>query len=162
MKKQWKIRWLLLLLAVPMVSVAQPAVGTIPPDIRLPDVQGQQQSLHSLRGKYVLVDFWASWCGPCRISNRNLRPLYQKFKSKGFEIFGVSIDDKPDAWQRAVAADKITWMQVHQAGGWRAPVARQWGIEAIPASFLLDPDGRIIAIDPDEKQLKKFLQKTFK
>lgn len=160
MKKQWKTLWLMLLVMLPMALTAQPTVGSTSPDIQLPDMQGQQQSLHSLRGKYVLVDFWASWCGPCRISNRNLRPLYQKFRSKGFEIFGVSIDDKADAWQRAVVADKINWMQVHQAGGWRAPIARQWGIEAIPASFLINPEGRIIAIDPDEKQLKRFLQKN--
>ena len=145
-----------------LIAFAQPKIGEQAPDIALPDVNGSIQKLSDLKGKVVLIDFWASWCGPCRRANPGLVALYSKYKSKGFEIYGVSIDDKKDAWKKAIAADKITWKQVNEAGGWYAPIAVKWKIEQIPTSFLLDQQGKVIALDPGkddiEAQLKKLLK----
>lgn len=141
------------------VARAQPKIGTLAPEIALKDREGQMKTLSSLRGKVVLVDFWASWCVPCRKSNRQLVPLYRKFQEKGFEIFGVSLDEEPAAWQKAIATDKIKWWQVNEAG-WNAAHATAWGIEMLPTSFLLNKEGRIISIDPTPTELEKYLQQA--
>src|SRR5688572_5849661 len=99
-------------------SFAQPKLGEQAYEIKLPDVNGKVQKLSEQRGKVVLIDFWASWCGPCRRANPELAVLYSKYKDKGFEIFGVSIDDEKKAWKKAIAADGITWKQVNEKGGW--------------------------------------------
>ena len=96
------------LLLTNIAVFAQPKVGTITPEIALPDANGQTISLSSLKGKVVLLDFWASWCGPCRRSNKETLSLYEQYKDKGFEILGVSIDENKEAWQKAVAQDKMT------------------------------------------------------
>ena len=138
---------------------AQPKIGTIAPEIALNDQNGQLKSLSSLRGKVVLVDFWASWCMPCRRSNRQMAPLYRKYQPKGLEIFGVSLDEDPAAWKKAMVADKIKWWQVNESG-WNAANAMAWGIEMLPTAFLLDKEGRIISIDPTPVELEKYLQKA--
>ena len=157
-----KVFFFISILLSTIIAVAQPKIGEQSPDIALPDVNGAVQKLSDLKGKVVLIDFWASWCGPCRRANPGLVELYSKYKSKGFEIYGVSIDDKKDAWKKAIAADKITWKQVNEAGGWDAPIALKWKLEQIPASFLLDQQGKVIALDPGkddiEAQLKKLLK----
>lgn len=141
------------------IGLGQPAVGEKPPAISLPDPQGNIVSLQELQGKIVLVDFWASWCGPCRIANRRMQPLYQKFQPKGFEVLGVSVDNEAMAWKKAIAADEIAWLQVHQPGGWEAPVARLWNIEQLPTTFLLDKNGAVLAVDPTMEELRKLLSK---
>jgi peroxiredoxin len=143
-------------------SVAQPNIGQVAPEISLPDPNGQPVSLHSLRGKVVLIDFWASWCGPCRYSNKRISPVYEKYKSAGFEIFAVSLDENLTAWKKAIAADKISWLQVNDNGGWQAKTASKWGIEQIPTSFLLDKEGKIVAIDPSEEKLVSLIGKLLK
>ena len=137
---------------------AQPKVGKAALDIALRNVNGKQVRLSDYRGKIVLVDFWASWCGPCRRANPGLADLYNKYKSKGFEIFGVCIDDEQKAWKKAVQADKISWSQVIAKGGWESPVSLEWKLEQIPASFLIDQTGKVVAVDPTKEDIEQHLK----
>jgi peroxiredoxin len=137
---------------------AQVSVGQMAPEIALPNAIDNVIKLSSLQGKVVLIDFWASWCGPCRASNPGVVKLYKKYKAQGFEVFGVSIDTKKAAWLKAIASDKITYTQVNDNGGWRARVTDAYGVSAIPSTFLLDKTGKIIAIDLEGKQLEKRLK----
>jgi peroxiredoxin len=133
---------------------AQVSLGAPAQEITLKDVNGNNLSLSSFRGKLVLLDFWASWCGPCRKESKFLVKLYAKYKAKGFEIFSVSIDERTADWKKAIAKDKITWKQVIDTRGWRAPVISNWGIEGIPTTFLIDKEGKIIALDPGREELE--------
>jgi len=140
------------------VAGAQPRQGQAAAEIALPTVAGDTVRLSSLKGKVVLLDFWASWCGPCRSSNKELTKLYPKYKSKGFEILGVSLDDEPAKWRSAIAKDKITWLQVNEPGGWDAKTAMNWEISAIPTSFLIDKEGKLLAMDLSGKELEKAIK----
>ncbi len=137
---------------------AQPKQGMEAFEIALPTAKGDTINLSSLKGKVVLLDFWASWCGPCRASNKELVRLYSKYKDKGFQILGVSLDDDKDAWKKAVAADKITWLQVNANGGWESPSLLKWEISALPTSFLIDKNGTLLAMDLEGKELEKALK----
>jgi thiol-disulfide isomerase/thioredoxin len=127
--------------------------------IQLPTVKGDTISLASLKGKVVLLDFWASWCGPCRAANKNLVKLYAQYKPKGFEIFSVSVDDDKQAWEKAIAKDKITWLQVIDPRNWGAQSAVDWGISVLPTTFLINKKGDVVMIDPKEKQLEGAIKK---
>ena len=127
-------------------------------EVALPTPGGDTLRLSSLRGKVVLVDFWASWCGPCRVSNQHLTELYEKYHAQGFEIFGVSIDNDRERWKAAITTDKINWLQVNQQGGWQAPITYQWHIDKLPSSFLIDQEGRIVAVDPSYGVIKSWLK----
>ena len=137
---------------------AQPSQGQLATEITLPSVAGDSLRLSSLKGKVVLLDFWASWCGPCRSSNRELVKLYPKYKNKGFEILGVSLDDEQAKWKTAITKDKITWLQVNDPGGWEAKTAMSWNISAIPTSFLIDKEGKLVAMDLTGKEMEKALK----
>lgn len=119
--------------------------GSTAPDVTLEDTKGQVISLSSLRGKYVLIDFWASWCGPCRQENPNVVRVYNKYKEKGFEVFSISLDDNRDKWLKAVEADGMIWTNVLGKKNGSSAVAQQYSIQVIPTTFLLDKDGKIIA-----------------
>ena len=126
--------------------------------LQLPDVKGDTISLASLKGKVVLLDFWASWCVPCRLSNRQLVKLYKKYKDRGFEIYGVSVDEEKSDWMRAIAQDKITWIQVNDNAGNMGRTVMQWNITAIPTSFLINQAGDVVAINAEGKKLDKLVQ----
>lgn len=121
------------------------AIGKAAPDITLPTPDGKPLSLSSLKGKYVLIDFWASWCGPCRQENPNVVRMYNKYKDKGFEIFGVSLDNTRDKWLGAIEKDQLTWPHVSDLKGWESAAAQLYNIQAIPQTLLLDKEGKIIA-----------------
>lgn len=120
-------------------------VGSVAPDIALSDTTGKAVPLSSLRGKYVLLDFWASWCGPCRAENPNVVRMYNKFKDKGFTIYSVSLDRTKGEWERAIRNDNLPWTHVSDLKFWQSAAAQQYGVQAIPATFLLDKEGKIIA-----------------
>ena len=130
------------------------------PEFALKDPAGKEVALSSLRGKFVLIDFWANWCGPCRAENPNLVEAYKKFRPKDFEILGVSIDVEKDRakWLDAIKKDKLTWTQVIAPGGWKDPVAGTYGIVAIPMNYLLDKEGKIIAKGLRGDNLRKKLE----
>ncbi|MBF9253742.1 AhpC/TSA family protein [Pontibacter sp. 172403-2] len=121
------------------------AIGQVAPDITLPTPDGSTKSLSSLRGKYVLIDFWASWCGPCRKENPNVVKMYDKYKDKGFEIFGVSLDQSKEKWEKAIADDNLPWPHVSDLQGWQSSAAQLYNVNAIPQTVLIDPEGKIIA-----------------
>ncbi|MHA4895881.1 redoxin domain-containing protein [Pedobacter sp. PWIIR3] len=134
----------------------------VKPAFTLPDRDGKPLSLASLKGKVVLVDFWASWCGPCRKENPNLVMAYSKYHDQGFEIIGISLDDKKDNWSKAIEADKLTWLHASDLKGWKSDLALEYGIRSIPMNFLVDADGKIIAKDLRGDALEKKLTTLFK
>ncbi|TAH44006.1 MAG: AhpC/TSA family protein [Bacteroidetes bacterium] len=119
-------------------------IGSMAPEISLPSPEGNPVSLSSLKGNVVLVDFWASWCGPCRQENPFIVSLFKKYKSKGFTVFGVSLDENAEAWKNAISKDGLTWNQVSELKKWDSQVAKAYGVDAIPFSVLLDKEGKII------------------
>lgn len=136
-------------------------IGGIAPDIDLPGPDGKNISLSSLRGKYVLLDFWASWCGPCLAEVPNVKEIYERYKDRGFEVYGVSLDDKKDAWEKAIGQHGLTWTHVSSLKGWECPVAKQYNVTGIPRMYLLDKEGRIVAMDLRGDVLKEKVASFF-
>lgn len=137
------------------------SVGQVAPDFELPTPNGDLVKLSDLRGKYVLIDFWAAWCKPCRAENPNVVRLYNQYKDKGFEVFGVSLDRSKEDWIKAIADDGLTWTQVSDLKYFNSLAAELYKIDAIPATYMLDPDGKIIAKDLRGPSLENKLAELF-
>lgn len=143
-----------------MTTWDKTAVGTRP-EFAQADASGKQVKLSDFRGKYVLVDFWASWCGPCRAENPNVKAMYDKYHGQGFEVVGVSLDSKKEPWLKAVDTDGLAWTQLSDLQGWKNAVAVQYGIAAVPQNFLVDPQGKVIAKNLRGEELQAKLAQLF-
>ncbi len=137
------------------------AIGAEAPEIVLPDPEGNMRALSDLRGKYVLIDFWASWCTPCREAKPRLRDIYDTYRPHGFEIYGVSLDRTQNQWLRGIEEDSLTWTQVSDLRFWSSPVVSLYNVESIPYSVLIDPEGRIIHKDLSVSELENILAGIF-
>jgi thiol-disulfide isomerase/thioredoxin len=138
----------------------QTAIGKPAPLFAQNDIQGKSVPLASFKGKYVLIDFWASWCGPCRAENPAVVKAYKHYHSKGLDILGVSLDEDKDKWAEAIKKDQLNWAQVSDLKGWENSAAMQYGVQGIPMNFLLDPQGEIIGKDLRGADLDKKLAET--
>lgn len=156
--------------STPYVSVLNDLVGVLStvsigkkaPDFTALDPDGKSVSLSQHRGKYVLLDFWAAWCGPCRRENPNVVKAYQKYHAKGFDVFGVSLDKSKAAWVKAIKDDQLTWTQVSDLAFWDSAPAKLYGVRAIPANVLIDPDGIIVGRNLRGADLDKKLEELIR
>jgi thiol-disulfide isomerase/thioredoxin len=152
-----------ILIGMSMSGSAQIKRGQQAPELSLPNLQGNLIPLSGFKGKVVLIDFWASWCVPCRKNNPHLVQLYKKYHGLGLEIYGVSIDDHEMNWKEAVQHDQLEWIQVNDNRGWNAPSIVAYDLNAIPTSFLLDKKGVIREVDLTghklESEIKSLLKK---
>jgi len=143
-------------------DMGRTAVGVVAPEFSMNDPEGNPVSLSSFKGKYLMIDFWASWCAPCRQENPNVVSVYNDYKDKGFEILGVSLDKDKDAWLKAIKDDQLAWTHVSDLKYWQNEAARLYGVNSIPHTILLDPEGKIVAknLRGDElrNKLKELLQ----
>ncbi len=119
-------------------------VGKTVPELTMPDVNGKDVSISSFRGKYVLIDFWASWCGPCRMENPNVVKAFNEFKGKNFTVLGVSLDKDKDAWKKAIAQDHLNWTHMSDLNYWNSQAVTTFGFQGIPFNVLVDPTGKVI------------------
>lgn len=154
--------FMFLLTALTIGANAQVRVGQVAPEIALPNVNDSIISLSSFKNKVVLIDFWASWCGKCRMANPTVVRLYQKYREQGFEVFSVSIDRTKSNWLNAILQDRITYTQVNDNNGWDAKAAVLYGVDAVPTTFLLDKTGVVVAIDLNGARLDNKVRQLLK
>ncbi len=136
--------------------------GQMAPDFTALSPEGKPFHLSDLRGKYVLLDFWASWCGPCRLENPNVVANYQRYKDRNFTVVSFSLDENKKAWQAAIEADHLDWYHAGDLLGWHSGIVQLYMVPSVPKSFLIDPDGKIIAVDLRGNELTQQLEKTIK
>lgn len=156
---------LIILLAFSITAPAtfsQIVIGEAAPEISLPDKTDSIINLSSFKGKVVLVDFWASWCGPCRAAIPNLLRMYKKNKAKGFEIFAVSTDKDKNEWLAAVKKMKMNYTLVIDKAGWDSKAAADYFVTALPTTFLLNKEGKLVAVDAEGRELEKLVKNLLK
>ncbi|OOQ58986.1 TlpA disulfide reductase family protein [Mucilaginibacter pedocola] len=147
---------------VKQMEIAKPvSIGHKAPDFTINSIDGKKLSLADYKGKYVMIDFWASWCAPCRQENPNVVKQYAKFNSKGFNILGISLDEDKSPWEKAIKADGLKWAHASDLQRFDGPTERLYHIEAIPSNFIIDPQGTIVAKNITGSDLEAFLNKTF-
>ena len=137
------------------------AIGVVFNDAVLKDSSGHEVDTRQFRGKYTLIVFWASWCGPCRAEHPDLNILYTKYKDKGFEMIGISLDVDKEKWKKAMLKDLLHWTQVIDSDAFNGDLAKYYGIEAIPVNFLLDKEGKIVGVSLTPKEIESTIEKTF-
>jgi peroxiredoxin len=157
-----RICFTLFLMLISLNLLSQMIPGQTATDLSLPDLNGKMVTLSELKGKVVLIDFWASWCGPCRHNNPRLAKLYKKYHSKGLEIYGISLDEEIDSWKKAVRHDKLNWIQVIDDKGWEAPSASAYGVDMIPSSFLIYREGVIRTVNAEGPDLESSVRDLLK
>ncbi len=157
-----KIIFLAAIIVAANIGFAQKRINHPAPNFTLADVNGKMVSLSDFKGKVVLLDFWASWCPPCRAANPKQVKLYNELKDKGFVILGVSVDKNPDAWKKAIAKDKITYPQVNDPHDWEAKTAELYGINQLPTTLLIDKNGVAQYADLEGKELQKKIEELLK
>ncbi len=138
----------------PVAAVAPVEIGTIAPEFSAPNPEGKMVSLKESKGKVTIIDFWASWCKPCRQENPNMVALYKEFHAKGLNIVSVSLDEKADEWKKAIASDKLTWTNISNLKDFEDPIAIQYSIKLIPSTIIIDASGKVVAKDLRGAELK--------
>ena len=136
--------------------------GAKAPDFILPDVNGNPVTMSAVKGKIKIIDFWASWCGPCRLNNPELKKIYEEFRGKGLVIIGVSLDDEKEDWEMAIEDDGLDWINVSSLKGWDCEIVRLYNVKGVPSLFILDENNNIIATGLRDEQLKIFLHENLK
>lgn len=142
-------------------ELASVSIGGTAPDITLMTPDSTELSLSSLRGHYVLLDFWASWCGPCLREVPNVKAIYDKYHDKGFEIYGVSLDETPGPWKAAIKKNEMNWHHVSSLKGWDCPTAKRYNVTGIPRMYIINPEGKIIAMDLRGEELANFVASLY-
>jgi len=137
------------------------AIGATAPAISLPDANGTMKTLDDLKGKYTLLDFWASWCSPCLLQVPDLKEAYDKYHEKGFEIIGVSVDSKGDRWKRSIEKYEMNWPHISDLKGWKSEAAAEYNVTFIPFNMLIAEDGKILAKNLHSKALQGKLEELF-
>jgi peroxiredoxin len=153
---------LFLMIAIVSLANAQIKIGDTFPDIQLENNQNTTIKLNSFKGKTVLVDFWASWCAPCRLANKKLVKMYDQYKGQNFEIVGISIDTDKAKWLKAIEKDKMQHQQLIDPTGFDTKSAVTFGVDALPSTYLFDTSGKLIAINPTEAQIIAQIKKNQK
>lgn len=153
-----KIVILFLLIATVANSKAQIKIGEAIPSITLKSTTNNEVEITSFKGKYVLVDFWASWCAPCRLGNKKLVKLHNEVSANTIEIIGISIDTDTNKWLKAIEKDKIKFTQVIDPNGFDAKAAVLFGVDELPSKYLFNPEGILIAINPSEEEIMKLIK----